>query len=126
MSDSNTPVVIAGFLTTLATMIVNSWRESRRRKWDLQDQDRRAQDTAKSLAELTIRTAHELAMRQEQAVQQSALDHAATLERTAGMVITKIEEVGAAAEVAYKEANGVNQKIADLQRANQKRDDEKP
>jgi hypothetical protein len=118
VTDQNTPVLILGFATTIVTLFYNAWTAERRRKWQVEDQDRKSEITAKSLAELTIKTAANLAQRQNESAKLRAQTHTGDIDCAAGKVITKIEEVGAAAGKAYEEASNVNQQIHDLQQAN--------
>ena len=49
--DSNTLTLCTSVLT-LATLLVHSWLQSRNRRWDIEDRERRAAETAKHREEV--------------------------------------------------------------------------
>lgn len=118
--------VVGGALTsffTLITIVVNAivtrMRESRHRKWDVQDRESQALAATmnamaiqKAIAENTTQTTNAA----KQAVSNAKLTEAATvsLHKAIAENTAQTKEASVAAKAAFDEANNVNQKLARL------------
>ncbi len=115
-------------LTTIAGFVAAAWRENRNRRWAAEDRaiqaaivtaERRAAteeiiERARAEAEaVRIKTDAAAAALREEGIQLAARIRAQQA-ATAQHLIAKVGEATTAAHEAYKEANDVNGKIADL------------
>lgn len=100
---------IAGFLSLLVTQFVQMWRESQRRKWDLQDRSD-ARKEAERRSELqrrdTIQTARVLAELTKESREHLIAEISKNTELT--------KQVGGKADAAYVAANNFNEKLAEV------------
>ena len=112
---------IIGFLTTITTLLLNTWKEARNRRWDLEDRRLARQDHDKKLdnqtdelrriAQLESELTRARAAQVEAELKAEAARTAKALQTTQHVIVDKINENTEVSKSAFKEANDLNRKL---------------
>ena len=112
---------IVGFLSTLMVLLINTWKEARNRRWDLEDrraarqeQERKLQnqtDELKRIAQLEADLTRARAAQVEAELKAESARSAHALQQTQRVLEAKIHENTEVSKSAFKEANAMNRKL---------------